>query len=156
MKLALQVVVASLAGLAFFALALFVPAGTVNYWQAWVFIAVFTISSAIPTVYPGVKSPDTLRRRMHAGPTAEVRLVQKILMPAITLLVLATLALGAMIMSIGMPPALDSYWGWLAMPLVVPALVARIRDEEVLLAEQLAGYRTYREMVRYRVVPYIW
>ena len=42
MKLALQTAASSLIGLGFFALALFLPAGTFAYWQAWVFIAVFS------------------------------------------------------------------------------------------------------------------
>ena len=43
MKLALQTLASAVAGLVFFGVLLFVPAGTVNYWQAWVFIAVFTL-----------------------------------------------------------------------------------------------------------------
>ena len=41
MKLGFQTAVASVFGLVFFGLALFLPAGTFNYWQAWVFIAVY-------------------------------------------------------------------------------------------------------------------
>ena len=43
--------------------------------------------------------------------------------------------------------------------MLVPALlvlVARILDEEKMLADELAGYREYRQRVRYRLVPYVW
>ena len=42
MKLALQTLAPSLFGLAFFGVAAVRARGTFNYWQAWVFIAVFT------------------------------------------------------------------------------------------------------------------
>ncbi len=38
-------------GLAAFGLMLFLPAGTLHYWQAWLFLAVFALSTWIPSVY---------------------------------------------------------------------------------------------------------
>jgi protein-S-isoprenylcysteine O-methyltransferase Ste14 len=63
---------------------------------------------------------------------------------------------GSVIMMIGVPLALDSYWG---LVFVIPALVAlalRIRDEEEFLQQQLSGYSDYEQQVRYRLVPYVW
>ena len=63
---------------------------------------------------------------------------------------------GSVIMMVGVPLALDSYWG---LVFVIPALVAlalRIRDEEELLQQQLSGYRQYEQQVHYRVVPFVW
>ncbi len=37
-----------------------------------------------------------------------------------------------------------------------PVIVARIRDEEQMLTEELAGYAEYKNKVRYRLVPYLW
>ena len=78
MKLAFQTAVASVFGLVFFGLALFLPAGTFNYWQAWVFIAVFTARHGVPSIYLAVRNPAALQRRLRAGPTAETRPIQKI------------------------------------------------------------------------------
>ncbi|MDT5104179.1 MAG: hypothetical protein QOI25_1692, partial [Mycobacterium sp.] len=39
MKIVLQTLASGLFGVAFFVVLLFWPAGTLNYWQAWVFIA---------------------------------------------------------------------------------------------------------------------
>ena len=47
----------------FFGVLLFVPAGTVNYWQAWVFIAVFIAATMLPSIYLAVNDPEALRRR---------------------------------------------------------------------------------------------
>lgn len=44
MKRAIQTTASMLAGLLFFGLALFVPAWSFHYWQAWVFIAVFMLA----------------------------------------------------------------------------------------------------------------
>ena len=51
--------------------------GPLHYWQAWVFIAVFIAATMLPSIYLAVKDPAALQRRMHAGPTAETRPVQR-------------------------------------------------------------------------------
>jgi protein-S-isoprenylcysteine O-methyltransferase Ste14 len=79
MRLGVRLAASSIWGLAFFGLLLFLPAGTFNYWQAWVFIAVFTVATAVPSVYLARTDPAALRRRMEAGPLAEARGVQKLL-----------------------------------------------------------------------------
>jgi protein-S-isoprenylcysteine O-methyltransferase Ste14 len=63
---------------------------------------------------------------------------------------------GNVIMMIGVPLALGSYWG---LVFVIPGLIVlgvRINDEEALLEQELAGYREYTEKVHYRLVPYVW
>ena len=62
----------------------------------------------------------------------------------------------SVIMALGMPLALGSYWGLL---LIIPTLILlaiRIADEERMLVDELAGYAQYRQRVRYRFLPYIW
>jgi protein-S-isoprenylcysteine O-methyltransferase Ste14 len=63
---------------------------------------------------------------------------------------------GNVIMMVGVPLALDSYWG---LVLGIPALLAlalRIRDEEDLLTHELSGYRDYTQRVHYRLLPCVW
>ena len=64
--------------------------------------------------------------------------------------------LGNVILMIGVPLALGSYWGLLFVVVGLAVLALRINDEEVLLAQQLAGYREYMQKVHYRLVPYVW
>jgi protein-S-isoprenylcysteine O-methyltransferase Ste14 len=106
-KLAVQMTCSLAFGIVFFGLALFWPAGTFHYWQAWVFIAIFMGSSVVPSTYLAVKNPAALRRRMHAGPTAESRPAQRIIITATVLLVAATLVISA----------LDHRFGWSTVPL---------------------------------------
>ena len=63
---------------------------------------------------------------------------------------------GNVIVIIGVPLALGSYWGLIFVISHLIMLAVRIRDEERLLEEQLDGYREYRGKVRYRVVPLVW
>lgn len=112
MKIALQTIASMVFGLLFFGVALFVPAGTVHYWQAWVFIGVFTVAMVISGGYLAVRSPVALQRRMKAGPTAETRPAQRIIISAIVLSVFATLVVSA----------LDHRFGWSQVPVWVTVL----------------------------------
>ncbi|WP_156751464.1 methyltransferase [Mycobacterium sp. 1245111.1] len=58
---------------------LFVPAGTFDYWQAWVFLAVVTAAAWVPNIHVLRTDPVVRQRRMSGGPTAETRLAQKVL-----------------------------------------------------------------------------
>ena len=96
MKLAIRTVASMAAGLAFFAVTLFWPAGTFRYWQAWLFVAVFALATLLPSLYLAVADPDALARRMHAGPTAETRPAQRLVMSAIYLLSAALFVVSAL------------------------------------------------------------
>lgn len=63
---------------------------------------------------------------------------------------------GAVVMMVGMPLALDSYWGLVTLVPGAAILAARILDEEALLRDELDGYREYCEKVHYRLVPGVW
>lgn len=90
-------------------LLLFVSAGTAQYWQAWVYLGIFTGASLLITLYLMKKDPALLKRRMNGGPTAEREPAQKVIM------------LFASIGFIGLlvVPALDHRFGWSMVPLPV-------------------------------------
>jgi protein-S-isoprenylcysteine O-methyltransferase Ste14 len=82
MKTVARLTASSILGLIALGVILFLPAGTLNYWQAWVFIAAFTVATIVPTIYLYRTDPAALQRRMHAGPRAETRPAQKIIITA--------------------------------------------------------------------------
>jgi protein-S-isoprenylcysteine O-methyltransferase Ste14 len=135
MKLALQALASAAGGIVFFALLLCVPAGTIHYWQAWVFIAVFMISTMGPSMYLAVKHPEALARRMHGGPKAETRPVQKMVMWAVLASVFAT----------GVVSALDWRFGWTHVPTAVVVLgnvvvgVSLVAAQWVVIQNNFAG-----------------
>jgi len=59
---------------------LFLSAGTLNYWQGWVFLTVFSTATALLGVYLMKNNPALLARRMRVGPAAEKRPAQRIIM----------------------------------------------------------------------------
>jgi protein-S-isoprenylcysteine O-methyltransferase Ste14 len=58
---------------------LFLPARTLSYWQAWMFLALFGASALAITLYLMKYDPKLLERRVSAGPTAEKDTRQKII-----------------------------------------------------------------------------
>ena len=88
-------------------LLLFIPAGTIHYWQAWVYLLIFMGASLLTTLYLMKKDPALLNRRMHGGPTAEKRRTQKIIMLFTSICFIALLVV----------PALDYRFRWSSMPI---------------------------------------
>lgn len=85
---------------------LFLPAWTLDYWQAWLFIVVFMTSVSVVGLYLTIKDPALLERRKKFGPAAEQRTAQKVIM---SFAILGNAAL--LIIS-----ALDHRFGWSAVP----------------------------------------
>ena len=63
---------------------------------------------------------------------------------------------GALLLLVGTPLALGSWWSLLLVPLFLPILYFRIANEEKVLARDLRGYTEYVRKVRYRLIPHIW
>jgi protein-S-isoprenylcysteine O-methyltransferase Ste14 len=62
----------------------------------------------------------------------------------------------ALLMFVGTPLLLGSWWGLALAPVMAFAIGWRAVREERLLAAQLDGYKAYMTRVRYRFVPLIW
>ena len=63
---------------------------------------------------------------------------------------------GTVVMLLGIPIALGSWWGLPAIVAMIPALIWRVLDEEKFLARNLPGYLEYQIAVRYRLIPLVW
>lgn len=206
------------------ALLLFGTAGTLHYWQGWVFLACYFAASIAISFYLMKCDPALMARRMRGGPFAEKEPAQKLIMSLASLGFVALIVLpgldhrlgwsqvpnaaaaagnvlmligwlgiffvfrensftsstieiaadqrvistgpyawirhpmyaAALIMLLGIPIALGSWWGVLVVFAILPALVWRLLDEEQFLARNLPGYAEYQGGVRYRLLPGIW
>jgi len=87
---------------------LFVPGWTLNFWQAWVYLFLFTLSAALITGYLWVKDPQLLERRVKAGPGAEKESRQQFIQ------ILASLAFAGLLVL----PSLDYRFCWSEVPFV--------------------------------------
>ena len=205
-------------------LTIFLPAWTLDYWQAWIVVVVFFACTLAVTVYLMKNDPKLLERRVSAGVGAEQERSQNIIqafaaVAFIALFVVSALDhrfgwstvppylvalgdilivigfylvflvfkensfasgtieigaeqcvistgpyalvrhpmyVGALVMLVGVPLALGSLWGLVAIVPMTIVLVARLLDEEKFLARNLAGYCEYQSKVRHRLVPLIW
>ena len=106
MNVSLRIFISSVVGIAVFAVLLFVPAGTVNYWQGWAVLAVFSAASLGPALYMARIDPAALERRMQAGVKAETRPVQKAVIAGTFIAFAAILVV----------PSLDYRFGWSHVP----------------------------------------
>jgi protein-S-isoprenylcysteine O-methyltransferase Ste14 len=91
------------------AVLLFVAAGTLDYWQAWTFLAVYFAASLAVTFDLAQRDPRLLERRMSGGPFAEKETTQKIIMSLTSLGFIGLIVV----------PALDRRFAWSHMPLYV-------------------------------------
>jgi len=102
-------ILANLVTFAILLACLFLPAGTLDYWQAWVFVVVFAVSSQAMGLYFLMRDRKLVERRMNIGPVAEQRPAQKVIS---ALLVLGFVAFAVL-------PALDHRFGWSPVATVV-------------------------------------
>jgi protein-S-isoprenylcysteine O-methyltransferase Ste14 len=206
------------------AVALFAPAWTLRFWQAWVYLFLFASCSAAITIYLWRRDPALLSRRVKAGPIAEPSRKQQIIqlfasLGFLAILIVPSLDLrfswshiplsvilggdllvilgfyivfrvfcantftaatievadqqtvistgpyayvrhpmysGALLMLLGTPLALASWWGLVPFALMIAVIVARLLDEEKVLLANLPGYAEYMETVKYHLLPLVW
>jgi protein-S-isoprenylcysteine O-methyltransferase Ste14 len=89
-----------------FAALLLGPAGSLRFWQGWLFGFVFVAATSAMSIYFLKHDPKLVERRMHIGPTAEQEPAQKIIMAIILSGFVLLLAL----------PGFDYRWHWSAVP----------------------------------------
>jgi protein-S-isoprenylcysteine O-methyltransferase Ste14 len=96
------------------------------------------------------------RENSYASRIIEVEQNQHVVTTGPYAIVRHPMYVGVIVMYVLTPVALGSWWAVIpALPLV-PILVARIWNEEKVLAEELVGYQEYMRTTRYRLVPGVW
>ncbi len=105
-----QLILKTIAGFAFLmlvlALALFIPAGSLSYWQAWVYLADWAVCVILITLYLVKNDRELLAGRVEAGPVAETQKNQKIIQSLASLCFIALFII----------PGLDFRFGWSSVP----------------------------------------
>ena len=130
MKLRTRAVRNAVFGLIILGIVIFGSAGTLAYWQGWAFIMVFAAATGIISADLALKDPALLERRIEAGPWAETRPVQKVLISAAC----------AGLYALAVVAVLDHRFGWT----YVPAWVSVIGNLLVVLGLAIV-LRVFRE-----------
>ena len=220
-NLFIQALVKYLAGLLMVMLLLFLPAGTFQYWNGWLFILLLFVPMLLLGAVLLIKAPELLEKRLQSkekegdqkkvvagaalmflagfiGSALDYRFgwtnVPKVLVIVAAVLLLVSYGLYAEVMRenvylsrtveiqegqqvidtglygivrhpmyavtvvlfLAIPLVLGSFIGF-ALFLIYPVLIAkRIQNEEQVLEEGLAGYKEYKEKVKYRMIPFVW
>ena len=96
------------------------------------------------------------RANSFASAIIEVGTGQKVVSTGPYALVRHPMYAGALLLFVGAPLALGSWWGLLAIVPMTAILIVRLLDEERYLVRNLPGYEAYCVQVRYRLVPGVW
>lgn len=96
------------------------------------------------------------RENTYTAATIEIAQGQRVITTGPYAIVRHPMYASASIYLLGSPLALGSWYGLLALVFMLPFLIARLLDEERLLAAELPGYAEYTTRVQFRLVPGIW
>ena len=146
--------VVALSGLLF--IAMFVVAG-LNFrfgwlllpdWMTYVAAGVFLLGYALYA--------EVMRENVWLSRTVEVQQDQKVIDTGLYGVVRHPMYSATLVLFLSMPLVLNSVWSFVLMLLYIPIIVKRIRNEEIVLERDLAGYKEYKQRVRYRLIPFVW
>ena len=200
---------------------LFIPAGSLRYWQGWLLMGILFVPMFAAGLIMLAKNPELLRKRLNAkeeeqeqktvvalsgvlfivafvlaglnwrfrwcvlpdwvvwlaaalflacyllyaevlrentylSRTIEVQEGQKVIDTGLYGLVRHPMYMATTLLFLAMPLVLASPLSFLVMLFYIPLIVKRIRNEEIVLEKDLAGYSEYKQRVRYRLIPLIW
>jgi len=97
-----------------------------------------------------------IRENRYAASTVKVAEHQSVVSTGPYAIVRHPMYAGAILVCVGMPLALGSWWGLLFTPLFIAWFAWRLLNEEAFLRKNLPGYEEYTRKVRHRVAPHIW
>lgn len=220
-KLFFQASTKFLFGLIIIFLLLFVPAGTLNYPNGWLFIALLFIPMFVAGIIMLIKSPELLKRRLdgkeeeseqkivilvsaimfflafviagvnfrfgwftlpktvviiasaifilsyvmygevlrentYLSRTVEVSENQMVVDSGLYGIVRHPMYTSTIFMFLSMPLILNSPISFIIMLIYPIIIIARIKNEEKVLEDELEGYKEYEEKVKYKIIPFIW
>ena len=137
-------------------LAMFIVAG-LNRRFMWYMLPNWVVFAAAAVFLIGyVLYAEVLRENVWLSRTIEVQDEQKVVDTGLYGIVRHPMYSATLLMFLSMPLVLGSIWSFAIMLFYVPVIVKRIRNEEVVLKQGLAGYSDYMQRVRYRLIPFVW
>ena len=149
-----QKTVIALSGIMF--LSGFIVAG-LDYRFQWIKLPnwLVIVGAVIFLIAYGLYS-EVLRENTYLSRTIEVQENQKVIDTGLYGIVRHPMYAVTLILFLSMPIVLGSVIAFIIF-LTYPFIIAgRIKNEEKVLEEGLAGYKEYKQKVKYRLIPFIW
>jgi protein-S-isoprenylcysteine O-methyltransferase Ste14 len=142
---------------AFFSLGAMIVVSALDFRLGWSFVPaeVSVVGDALVAVGLLIAMITTIQNG-YAAANIKVESAQTVVSTGVYSVVRHPMYFGNVVLMIGIPLALGSYWGLLFVIPGLAVLVTRILDEEKVLTQQLAGYSDYAQRVHARLVPYVW
>ena len=149
-----QKTVIVLSGLMF--LAAFVVAG-LNFRFGWIVLPNWIAYAATAVFLLGyLLYAEVLRENAYLSRIVEVQENQKVIDTGLYGIVRHPMYSSTLLLFLSMPLVLGSVISFVIMLVYIPIIAKRIRNEEQVLEQGLAGYSDYRKRVKHKVIPWIW
>ena len=97
-----------------------------------------------------------MKENSYASRIIEVEKGQKVIDTGPYAFIRHPLYLSNLIIYLGTPIALGSFWALIAILPLPVVIIFRLLDEEKTLQKDLPGYTDYMSEVKYRLIPLIW
>ena len=153
-KQATQKGVVALSGLMF--IAGFVVAG-LDYRFGWSNMPVpVTVVASVLFLAAYVLYAEVMRENAYLSRTIKVEEGQKVVDTGLYGIVRHPMYMATLLLFIMIPIVLGSWYALIPFAFYPAIIIARLKDEEELLAKELPGYAEYKQKVKYRILPFIW
>lgn len=137
-------------------LAAFIVAG-LNFRFGWIVLQNWIVYAATAVFLLGyILYAEVLRENAYLSRTVEVQENQKVIDTGLYGIVRHPMYMSTFLLFLSMPLVLGSVISFVIMLVYIPIIAKRIRNEEQVLEEGLAGYSDYKKKVKYKVIPYVW
>jgi len=221
MKLLFQAIIKFILGIIMIGVILFLPAGTLKFWNAWLCIALLFIPMFFVMIVLWCKDKELLKKRLNGkekeksqklvvsvtlvifiisfvtagfdfkynfsrlpnfvvafgaiiltfsyalyvevmrenaylSRTIEIQENQKVIDTGMYAVVRHPMYMATTLLYLSFPLVLGSFTSFIIFLPFPFVLVKRIKNEEEVLEKGLAGYKEYKEKVKYKMIPFIW
>lgn len=182
-KLFIQAILKFLLGVVLVGILIFLPAGTMNFFNGWLFMGIifvpmflagfvvaglgvrfnwyklplgFSIVASVIFLIAYLLYAEVLRENTYLSRTIEIQENQKVIDTGLYGIVRHPMYSVTLLLFITIPLILGSIYSFIIF-LAYPFIIAkRIKNEEEVLEKGLQGYCEYKQKVKYRLIPFIW
>ena len=115
-----------------------------------------TVAAAVLFLLAYLLYAEVMRENAYLSRTIQVEEGQTVVSTGLYGIVRHPMYMATLLLFLVMPLVLGSWWALIPFAFYPAIIISRLKDEEELLTRELAGYKEYKEKVKYRIIPFIW